>query len=414
MRNILDDKPTRDLHGGPAFARSFVEDEHCSDRAILDIGCGFGWFELIALDRGARSIAAIEPTEADLATARTHIQDERVDFRVASALDLPFESGAFNTVACWEVLEHLPPGSEEQAFREVARVLAPGGVFYLSTPCAGLRSRVADPAWWLIRHRHYSRDRLRLLATTAGFTVEQLFAKGGWWRVTAMTNLYVAKWDLRGGRRSSPTKSTAASTPSGAAAASGLRTSSSGPGRPEVAVRQQALSEDRAAVSVDGTSEVGGVRAGLIVLIGIAAGNLGNYGFHLASARYLGPASYADVASLAALAGFITLPLVGVQLALARYVAEFAATGNRPAIAYVFRRSLGLAMKVGVGATALALLLAVPVQRLLDISSLERRGPHNARNCARDDDADRLGPGPGAAAFRPLLSSRSERARRCV
>ena len=50
MRNILDDKPTRDLHGGPAFARSFVEDEHCSDRAILDIGCGFGWFELIALD----------------------------------------------------------------------------------------------------------------------------------------------------------------------------------------------------------------------------------------------------------------------------------------------------------------------------------------------------------------------------
>ena len=69
------------------------------------------------------------------------------------------------------------------------------------------------------------------------------------------------------------------------------------------------------------------------------------------------------MASLAALAGFITLPLVGVQLALARYVAEFAATGNRPAIAYVFRRSLGLAMKVGVGATALALLLAVPVRK---------------------------------------------------
>jgi O-antigen/teichoic acid export membrane protein len=130
------------------------------------------------------------------------------------------------------------------------------------------------------------------------------------------------------------------------------------------------LYDDRAAATAGVTREVGGVRAGIIVLIGIAAGNLGNYGFHLASARSLGPASYADVATLAALAGFITLPLVGVQLALARYVAEFAATGDRPAIAYVYRRSLGLAMKIGLGATAVALSLAVPIQRLLDIDSL--------------------------------------------
>ena len=115
------------------------------------------------------------------------------------------------------------------------------------------------------------------------------------------------------------------------------------------------LYDDRAAATTGVTREVGGVRAGIIVLIGIAAGNLGNYGFHLASARSLGPASYADVATLAALAGFITLPLVGVQLALARYVAEFAATGDRPAIAYVYRRSLRLAMKIGLGATVVAL-----------------------------------------------------------
>ena len=109
MRNILDDKPTRDLHGGPAYARSLVDVGDCLDRTILDIGCGFGWFELIALDRGARAIAAIEPTEDDLVTAREHIDDERVDFRVASALELPFEHASFDTVVCWEVLEHLPP-----------------------------------------------------------------------------------------------------------------------------------------------------------------------------------------------------------------------------------------------------------------------------------------------------------------
>jgi SAM-dependent methyltransferase len=197
MRNILDDKPTRDLHGGPAYARSFVDDQDCRDRDILDIGCGFGWFELIALDGDARSIAAIEPSEGDLATAQAHIGDKRVDFRVASALDLPFDDGLFDTVVCWEVLEHLPPSAEQQAFNEVARVLRPRGVFYLSTPYADLRSRVTDPAWWLIKHRHYAREQLQTFSEKAGLGVERLLTKGGWWQVTAMTNLYVAKWIFR-------------------------------------------------------------------------------------------------------------------------------------------------------------------------------------------------------------------------
>jgi SAM-dependent methyltransferase len=197
MRNILRDTPTRDLHGGPAFSRSFVADEDCRDRAVLDIGCGFGWFELIALDRGARSVAAIEVTERDLATAKEHIRDDRVDFRVASALDLPFDDSTFDTVVSWEVLEHLPPGEETRMFEEVARVLRHGGVFYPSTPFRDIRSRVTDPAWWLIRHRHYSRDQVGALANTAGLSMEVLLTRGGWWQAGAMANLYVSKWIFR-------------------------------------------------------------------------------------------------------------------------------------------------------------------------------------------------------------------------
>ena len=51
-----------------------------------------------------------------------------------------------------------------------------------------------------------------------------------------------------------------------------------------------------------------GVRAGTIVFLGIAAGNVGNYLFHFVSARLLGPASYGDVASLVAVIGLISLP----------------------------------------------------------------------------------------------------------
>ena len=70
---------------------------------------------------------------------RRHFDDERVEFRVASATDLPFEDASFDTVVCWEVLEHLPKTSEQRAFDEIHRVLRPGGTLYLSTPhaCAG-------------------------------------------------------------------------------------------------------------------------------------------------------------------------------------------------------------------------------------------------------------------------------------
>ena len=113
-----------------------------------------------------------------------------------------------------------------------------------------------------------------------------------------------------------------------------------------------------------------GVRAGTIVFFGIAAGNLGNYVFHLVSARVLGPVSYGDVASLAALAGLISLPLIGVQLAIARYVAGFAEAGSRSSIASLFTKSLWLACAVGIAGTAVLGALSVPLRDLLGIDSL--------------------------------------------
>jgi O-antigen/teichoic acid export membrane protein len=116
--------------------------------------------------------------------------------------------------------------------------------------------------------------------------------------------------------------------------------------------------------------EVGGLRAGGIVLIGIAGANIGNYLFHLTSARVLGPSLYGDVASLSALTGLITLPLVGVQLAVARYVAGFNELGEKAAIHVMYRRGLALGLVAGACLTVLLTALAVPMQRILEISSI--------------------------------------------
>jgi ubiquinone/menaquinone biosynthesis C-methylase UbiE len=196
VRNLLDQAPTRDLHGIHAHAARLAAGELAS-RDVLDIGCGFGWFELLALDCNAASVVGLEPSEADLVTARKHVSDECVSFVVGSAIELPFADQSFDVVVCWEVLEHLPAGTESQAFAQFHRVLRPGGLLYLSTPYASLRARALDPAWWLIGHRHYSTDDLERLVRDVGFEVELLEVRGGGWLLASILDLYIAKWLFR-------------------------------------------------------------------------------------------------------------------------------------------------------------------------------------------------------------------------
>jgi SAM-dependent methyltransferase len=199
MRNLLDDAPSRDLHTIALHATRFVAPADIRDRSILDIGCGYGWFELYALDGGAQHITGIDVTDRDLQTARRHIDAPNVTFQVAGATELPFPDDSFDTVVCWEVLEHIPRDSERQAFSEIARVLRPGGTFYMSTPHASWIARITDPAWWLIGHRHYHRHDLAGFARDAGLSVELLEVRGGFWLITSILNMYVAKWVFRRG-----------------------------------------------------------------------------------------------------------------------------------------------------------------------------------------------------------------------
>lgn len=197
MRNLLDEKPTGDLHGRLAVSRDFVGAPAIDAADVLDIGCGYGWFEQFALSNGAASIVGVEPTEDDLATARKWIQDERASFQVASATSLPFADHSFDVVVMWEVLEHLPAHTEHAAFSEIARVLRPGGRLYLSTPHSTVLTQLSDPARWLIGHRHYTIDAVRRLAQRGGLVVVRADLRGGVWEIVHMNVMYASKWILR-------------------------------------------------------------------------------------------------------------------------------------------------------------------------------------------------------------------------
>jgi SAM-dependent methyltransferase len=198
MKNILDEVPDeRTLTGRFLISVNFVSDQDIRDKTILDIGCGFGWCEVSFLKRGARHITGIEISEVDLDTIRKNITDERLTTMVASAIELPFPDESFDTVVSWEVIEHIPKGTEESMFAEVARVLKPGGTFYLSTPHASFWAMILDPAWWLIGHRHYSGFQLTRYAKKTGFHFEQTMIRGGWWNIFSILNMYATKWLLR-------------------------------------------------------------------------------------------------------------------------------------------------------------------------------------------------------------------------
>ncbi len=194
MKNITEQKPTHPLSGRTYWVSQFVNKKNIKDKTVLDIGCGYGWFENLSLQWGVKKITGTELSELDLSTAKKYLIHKKANFEVGSAIDLPFKKSQFDTAVSWEVIEHIPPATEKIMFSEVFRVLKPGGVFYLSTPNRSLLSTILDPAWWLISHRHYQQKQLIELAHKVGFVVEESTIRGGLFEVLWLLNLYISKW----------------------------------------------------------------------------------------------------------------------------------------------------------------------------------------------------------------------------
>lgn len=199
MKNILNENPHKPPRGRLKYTLSkFVDLQDIQSKTILDIGCGYGWFEVYGLKNKAKKMYGNEVSEQDLVTARKHVKNPKVRFEVGSAIEIPYKDNQFDTVVSWEVLEHIPKGTEIQMFKEVYRVLKPGGVFYFSTPYASIPAKMFDPAWWLIGHRHYTQEDISSYAKKAGLNIEQFVVRGNWWHIGAILNLYFTKWMLRG------------------------------------------------------------------------------------------------------------------------------------------------------------------------------------------------------------------------
>jgi ubiquinone/menaquinone biosynthesis C-methylase UbiE len=108
-----------------AFAARFA------GRRILDLGCGTG-YGTAELAANAAFAAGIDIATEAIAHARSHYPLPNIRFLVGSATAVPFAAQSFDLITAFEVIEHL--SDWRSLLDEARRVIAPNGVFLVSTP----------------------------------------------------------------------------------------------------------------------------------------------------------------------------------------------------------------------------------------------------------------------------------------
>jgi 2-polyprenyl-6-hydroxyphenyl methylase/3-demethylubiquinone-9 3-methyltransferase len=111
---------------------------------VLEIGCGGGLISEELTSRGAL-VVGLDPSAEALEAARMHAQQSALGaqlyFMQGYAEHLPFADGSFSVIVCLDVLEHVR--NLRTTVQEIARVLAPGGIFIFDTINRTLFSRIA-------------------------------------------------------------------------------------------------------------------------------------------------------------------------------------------------------------------------------------------------------------------------------
>lgn len=94
---------------------------------VLDAGCGHGRYLQAFADLGATAVG-VDVGEGPL-LARVPLDDPRIHVVQGDVLRLPFRDASFDLAFCDGVLHHTP--DPERGFRELARVVRPGGAIYV-------------------------------------------------------------------------------------------------------------------------------------------------------------------------------------------------------------------------------------------------------------------------------------------
>ncbi len=178
------------INGRVRICVEMVKKQKVTDNIVVNIGSSFGWLEKEIQILKPERLIGIEINQEAVKFARQNVPG--VGFLVGDALDLPLESNLADLAFLFDVLEHVPKGTEHQALKETNRVLKKGGILLLSTPNSHPVSNILDLAWYF-GHRHYSKDKISKLLKKAGFKITYIESKGNIFSSLYLTWFYICK-----------------------------------------------------------------------------------------------------------------------------------------------------------------------------------------------------------------------------
>ncbi|MBN1671904.1 MAG: methyltransferase domain-containing protein [Kiritimatiellae bacterium] len=129
-------------------------------KRVLDLGCNDGYGSRIVRSAGA-CVVGIDASERAITKARSAGGGDAPSFLVADATYVPFAEATFDWVVGLHIVEHLQDC--DTVFREVKRVLVPGGRAAFATPNACFRLDPGTPPWNPFHVREFRPDELRTL-----------------------------------------------------------------------------------------------------------------------------------------------------------------------------------------------------------------------------------------------------------
>jgi len=130
-------------------------------KAVLDLGCGYGWHCKYAAEQGAESILGIDRSKKMIAEANKRNSAEKIVYRVCSLQEYEYPKAAYDLVISNLVLHYI--ADLEEIYRKVWQTLKPGGVFLFNiehpTFTAGVNQQWSEDGYWPVDNYYYPGER---------------------------------------------------------------------------------------------------------------------------------------------------------------------------------------------------------------------------------------------------------------